>query len=33
MITGLSRLPVRPVLFTAGWACTLAVALEPVRLG
>lgn len=32
MITGLVRFPVRPILFTASWACTLAVAAELVRL-
>lgn len=28
MITGKARLPVRPLLFTASWLCTLAVALD-----
>ena len=33
MITGLALYPVRPILFTAGWACAVAVGVEILRLG
>ena len=33
MITGLARFPLRPILFTAGWACVIAVGVEVLRLG
>ena len=28
MITGLARFPIRPVIFTASWLCTLAVGTQ-----
>ncbi len=28
MISGLARFPVRPILFTASWLCTIAVGLQ-----
>ena len=33
MITGLARFPIRPIIFTAGWLCTVAVGVEVLRLG
>lgn len=33
MITGLARFPVRPVIFTAGFACIVVMGVEILRLG
>ncbi len=33
MITGAARFPLRPIIFTAGWACVIAVGVEVLRLG
>lgn len=33
MITGLVRFPARPAIFTAGWLCVVAMAVEVLRLG
>ncbi|MEM6636692.1 MAG: MAPEG family protein [Pseudomonadota bacterium] len=33
MISGVARMPVRPILFTAGWVCILVLFLEVLRLG
>ncbi|MEM1265290.1 MAG: MAPEG family protein [Pseudomonadota bacterium] len=31
MIAGWARMPLRPILFTAGWLCAIAVAVEIFR--
>ena len=33
MITGLARFPARPLIFTAGWLCVVALGVEVLRLG
>ena len=32
MITGLTGLPARPIIFTAGWVCCVAIFVEILRL-
>ena len=33
MVSGVARFPLRPLIFTAGFACILAVGVEILRLG
>ena len=33
MIGDIRQMPIRPILFTAGWLCSLAFAVEILRLG
>ncbi|MFQ6550425.1 MAPEG family protein [Aestuariibius sp. 2305UL40-4] len=33
MITGMARFPARPIIFTAAWACCIAIGVEILRLG
>ncbi len=33
MITGTAQMPVRPMIFTAGWLCVLAIGVEILRVG
>ena len=33
MISGALRFPARPIVFTAGWLCVVAVGIEVLRLG
>ena len=32
MISGLARMPVRPLVFTAGWLCILLIGIEVLRV-
>lgn len=32
MITGVARFPARPIIFTAGWLCVMAIGVELLRL-
>lgn len=32
MVSGLARFPVRPIIFTASWACTVAICVQLLTL-
>jgi len=32
MISGVAQMPLRPIIFTAGWVCVLAIGVELFRL-
>lgn len=33
MLTGVQQIPLRPIVFTSGWVCCLAIGVEILRLG